>query len=77
MQRIICLIMGYALGLIQTGYLVGRAKGIDIRDYGSKNAGTQSAATAPSTPQSRLSRKRALCLTPKAMPFRKKATNKK
>ena len=40
MQRIICLIMGYALGLIQTGYLVGRAKGIDIRDYGSKNAGT-------------------------------------
>ena len=40
MQRIICLVLGYALGLIQTGYLVGRAKGIDIRDYGSKNAGT-------------------------------------
>ncbi len=40
MQRIICLIMGYALGLVQTGYLVGLAKGIDIRNYGSKNAGT-------------------------------------
>ncbi len=40
MTRIICLLLGYALGLIQTGYLVGRAKGIDIRDYGSKNAGT-------------------------------------
>ncbi|MCR4806638.1 MAG: glycerol-3-phosphate 1-O-acyltransferase PlsY [Lachnospiraceae bacterium] len=40
MQRIICLLLGYALGLIQTGYLVGRAKGIDIREYGSKNAGT-------------------------------------
>ena len=40
MERLICLIMGYALGLIQTGYLVGKAKGIDIRDYGSKNAGT-------------------------------------
>ena len=40
MARIICLILGYALGLIQTGYIVGRAKGIDIRNYGSKNAGT-------------------------------------
>lgn len=40
MERIICLVIGYAFGLIQTGYLVGRAKGIDIRDYGSKNAGT-------------------------------------
>ena len=40
MARVICLILGYALGLIQTGYLVGKAKGIDIRNYGSKNAGT-------------------------------------
>ncbi|MCR5357455.1 MAG: glycerol-3-phosphate 1-O-acyltransferase PlsY [Lachnospiraceae bacterium] len=40
MERIICLIIGYAFGLIQTGYLVGRANGIDIRNYGSKNAGT-------------------------------------
>lgn len=40
MTRIICLVLGYALGLVQTGYLVGRAKGIDIRNYGSRNAGT-------------------------------------
>lgn len=40
MQRIICLILGYAFGLIQTGYIIGRLKGIDIREYGSKNAGT-------------------------------------
>lgn len=40
MERIICLIIGYAFGLIQTGYIVGRINGIDIRDYGSKNAGT-------------------------------------
>ncbi len=39
MQRIICLVLGYALGLIQTGYIVGKLKGIDIREYGSKNAG--------------------------------------
>ncbi|MCR5420228.1 MAG: glycerol-3-phosphate 1-O-acyltransferase PlsY [Lachnospiraceae bacterium] len=40
MARIICLVLGYALGLVQTGYIVGKVKGIDIRNYGSKNAGT-------------------------------------
>ncbi len=40
MERIICLLIGYAYGLIQTGFIVGRIKGIDIRQYGSKNAGT-------------------------------------
>ncbi|MBR4719227.1 MAG: glycerol-3-phosphate 1-O-acyltransferase PlsY [Lachnospiraceae bacterium] len=40
MERILCLVIGYVFGLIQTGYIVGRANGIDIRDYGSKNAGT-------------------------------------
>lgn len=39
-QRIICVLIGYACGLIQTGYLIGKIKGIDIRNYGSKNAGT-------------------------------------
>ena len=39
-QRIICLAIGYICGLFQTGYLVGRAKGIDIREHGSGNAGT-------------------------------------
>ncbi|MCR4907923.1 MAG: glycerol-3-phosphate 1-O-acyltransferase PlsY [Lachnospiraceae bacterium] len=38
--RIICLVTGYAFGLIQTSYFIGKAKGIDIRDYGSGNAGT-------------------------------------
>ena len=38
--RILCLLIGYICGLIQTGFIVGKVKGIDIRDYGSKNAGT-------------------------------------
>lgn len=37
---IICLIIGYCFGCIQTGYFYGRMHGIDIRDYGSGNAGT-------------------------------------
>ena len=40
MIRLGCLLFGYVFGLIQTGYIVGRAKGIDIRNHGSKNAGT-------------------------------------
>ena len=40
MERVICLLIGYACGLIQTGFIVGKIKGIDIREYGSKNAGT-------------------------------------
>lgn len=42
MTRIICLALGYAIGLIQTAYIVGKLfyRGIDIRDYGSGNAGT-------------------------------------
>lgn len=31
---------GYLLGAIPTGYLIGRLKGIDIRNYGSGNPGT-------------------------------------
>ena len=38
--RIICLAIGYVLGLFQTSYIIGRRHGIDIRDYGSGNAGT-------------------------------------
>ena len=40
MERIICLVLGYAFGLIQTGYIVGKLNGLDIRDHGSGNAGT-------------------------------------
>ena len=43
MERLICLAIGYCFGLLQTGYLYGRANGIDIRDYGSGNAGTTNA----------------------------------
>lgn len=43
MVRIICIVVGYLLGLIQTGYLYGRMKGIDIRQHGSGNAGSTNA----------------------------------
>ena len=33
------LILGYIIGLLQTGYIVGRIYGIDIREHGSMNAG--------------------------------------
>lgn len=40
LERLICLGIGYAFGLIQSGYLYGRSKGLDIRQYGSGNAGS-------------------------------------
>lgn len=43
MVRVLCLIIGYCFGLIQTSYLYGRLHGIDIRKYGSGNAGTTNA----------------------------------
>ena len=42
-ERIICLIIGYAFGLFQTAYILGKMKGIDIREQGSGNAGTTNA----------------------------------
>ena len=39
LQRILCVVIGYAFGLIQTGFLYGKAKGIDIREHGSGNSG--------------------------------------
>ncbi|MBQ8946858.1 MAG: glycerol-3-phosphate 1-O-acyltransferase PlsY [Lachnospiraceae bacterium] len=38
-QRILCIIIGYCFGLIQTGFLYGKMKGIDIREHGSGNSG--------------------------------------
>lgn len=43
MERIICLIIGYVLGLFQTAYFYGKAHGIDIRQHGSGNSGTTNA----------------------------------
>lgn len=40
MVRIICLLIGYVFGLFQTAYIYGRLHGVDIRNYGSGNAGT-------------------------------------
>lgn len=41
--RILCLGIGYCFGCLQWAYLIGRAKGIDIRQYGSGNSGTTNA----------------------------------
>ncbi len=38
--RLLCVCIGYVCGLFQTGYIVGKLKGIDIREHGSGNAGT-------------------------------------
>ena len=39
MFRIVCLLIGYAFGMIQTSYIIGRLSGIDIREHGSNSAG--------------------------------------
>ena len=38
--RFLSVLVGYAFGLIQTAYIYGKMKGIDIRQHGSGNAGT-------------------------------------
>ncbi|MBQ7916679.1 MAG: glycerol-3-phosphate 1-O-acyltransferase PlsY [Firmicutes bacterium] len=44
MDRVWCMLLGYAFGCIQTAYIVGRlTKKIDIRDYGSGNSGATNA----------------------------------
>lgn len=43
MERIICVVIGYAFGLFQTAFFYGKAHGIDIREHGSGNAGTTNA----------------------------------
>ncbi len=40
---IICAVLGYLIGTISTGYIVGKIYKLDIRDYGSGNAGTTNA----------------------------------
>lgn len=40
MIRFVCLLIGYVFGCFQTSYIYGRLHGIDIRQYGSGNAGT-------------------------------------
>lgn len=38
--RIIAIVIGYVIGMFQTGYFYGKKHGIDIREHGSGNAGT-------------------------------------
>ena len=40
LARIIALVIGYACGLFQTGYLYGKKKNFDLRTHGSGNSGT-------------------------------------
>lgn len=42
-ERLVCIAIGYVCGLFQTSYIYGKVHGIDIRDYGSGNAGTTNA----------------------------------
>jgi len=40
MFRLFCILIGYAFGCIQSAYITGKlARGIDIREHGSKNSG--------------------------------------
>ena len=41
--RILCVVIGYIFGIFQTGYIYGRMNNVDIRDFGSGNAGTTNA----------------------------------
>ena len=43
MERIICLSIGYLFGMFQTSYIIGKIHHMDIRQYGSGNAGTTNA----------------------------------
>lgn len=40
MERVVCLLIGYVFGHIQTAVMYGKLKGVDIRKVGSGNAGT-------------------------------------
>ncbi len=42
--KILFLIVAYLIGSIPTGYLIGKSKGIDIRDHGSNNIGATNTA---------------------------------
>ena len=43
-ERILCVLIGYGFGCLQFAYILGKLlKGVDIREYGSGNAGTTNA----------------------------------
>ena len=47
MERVLCLLIGYALGHFQTAVIYGKLKGVDIRKVGSGNAGTTNTSSGP------------------------------
>lgn len=46
MFRLICIVVGYAFGLIQSAFIYGKLHGVDIRTVGSGNAGSTNALRA-------------------------------
>lgn len=42
-QKIVCIVLGYVFGLLQTGFIIGKLNNIDIREHGSGNSGTTNA----------------------------------
>ena len=43
---VLVIVAGYFCGCIESGYLVGKLCGMDIRDYGSGNSGIAAAVVA-------------------------------
>lgn len=43
MRAILCILIGYMLGTVNPSYLVGKARGIDVKREGSHNAGASNA----------------------------------
>ena len=43
LPRLLAVLIGYICGMFQSAYIIGRIKGVDIRDYGSGNSGTTNA----------------------------------
>lgn len=41
--RVLCIVIGYCFGMIQTAFIYGKMHGIDIREHGSGNSGTTNA----------------------------------
>ena len=39
MEKLLWLAIGYLFGSFQSGYFLGKAKGIDVRNYGSHSTG--------------------------------------
>ena len=43
MKYVLCILIGYLIGAINASYIIGKIRGIDIRQKGSKNAGASNA----------------------------------